>query len=387
MNDARVSGPPMKSQLSRLESILPRAIREATEGISLLSSSVRQILPESYEAIEAHCYDAIRILTDSDPAFGHEDDRRGCLSCGGALTFGSPAEQIRTLSEAFPGHDFEDGGVHAVVLATELAVKRAFERAALDRVQLERFLDSSGGFHGYVEMALRAIACGDRCFNVAKYQAEHRYGADHRGPKPLEAQHAILQGLFPEARSYDGTVSADAPGSEGEFLVLPWWRLADRYGQATEMVFQRLATVSGGKFNHRDCHGSSLGELPEKSAFFRRLADRQAGHDLLRVRMQLGALRAGRSARRVNAVKAKGECPLGAYETAMILLTHVERLWKSRDLEMTASGDDAAGRTYIRRVPSFLASTEGCVKVVMRDTNNYSLGFGVSTAFADESVS
>ncbi len=169
------------------------------------------------------------------------------------------------------------------------------------------------------------------------------YGSAYRGPKPIAEQAAILHEAFPRRLgSFDKTIEA-MPFSqlmEGYFAIPRWLFIAPTYGQAIEKV---LAAIAKKRSLYNYCEGQlgsqQLKETSRKANAFQKLREKQFGHDILVVAGQFGKRHAGCSVRRAREVFMGKEFGFGAYEVAIMLLTHPERLTAYEDLWIDCAGD------------------------------------------------
>lgn len=178
------------------------------------------------------------------------------------------------------------------------------------------------------------------------------YGSGYSGPKPFAEQAMILRTDFPHLGSFDEALAAKPVSDlmEGNFAIPHWSLIAPTYGQAVEKVMAAIAKKRP-LYNYReDQLGSQqLKETGRKADAFRKLREEQKGHDILVVAGQFGRRHAGKSVRRAREVFVSGEFGFGAYEVAIMLLTHSERLTAYEDLWIDCAGDDAAqkvGETF-----------------------------------------
>lgn len=160
-------------------------------------------------------------------------------------------------------------------------------------------------------------------------------------------QFAVIRSLFPQAKSYDAALATnDAPvGSEGNFLILPWQEVAPTYGEAVQIILNKLSKQRGGKFYNylENLLGPQyLREGSKKIKAMKKIATEQSSYNALVVSAQLGILHRGKSVNDARSGMGDNEFPLGAYEIGFILLTHPNLLQHDDDLYIDCAGDEYA---------------------------------------------
>lgn len=220
----------------------------------------------------------------------------------------------------------------------------AIKALCLNKEQAQRLIDTSRrDIESALVACLRGFVVTDE-FVDEEVESSYGYLSGYEKADAHGTQFAAIKHHFPQAESYDTVLAAkDAPAeSEGNFLILPWQRIASTYGEAVEIVFAKLREARGGKFhNYREGElgPDRLQEEPKKVDAMKALAETQAGHDVLVVSAQLGLRHRGRSVRRACAVMNGNEFGLGAYEMGFVLLTHSNRLEQFDDLWVNCAGD------------------------------------------------
>ena len=127
------------------------------------------------------------------------------------------------------------------------------------------------------------------------------------------------------------------PNAEGWFAIPRWEAIAPAYDEAVEISLGMIARMRGGMFfNSRRGH---LRQTSHTKAAFRKLGHAQEGYGILVIPAQFGLRHRGRSARRAREVFAPGEFGLGTFATAVMILTHPERLVHEDDLGVDCCGD------------------------------------------------
>lgn len=151
--------------------------------------------------------------------------------------------------------------------------------------------------------------------------------------KTLTEQRAILATLktaevIKETPKFDTTT----------FLIPKWQTLAPTYGEALQIVLDKIA-ASRPFYNYRagQLGPKYLREMEEKKAAFAKLKDEDGYYT---VEAQMGTKYKGKSVKEVRTLFGKNEFGLGAFEVASILLTHPELLTKYEDLWIDCPGDE-----------------------------------------------
>jgi len=108
-----------------------------------------------------------------------------------------------------------------------------------------------------------------------------------------------------------------------------------------------------------DATGSKrLRQHKKTVAAFQKLADEQAGHDILIIPAQFGFRHRGCSIRRALEAMDDVEFGLGAFAVGCMLLTHPERLVKWKQLQVYCAGDEFASDTEFSYAPEFYHNGE-----------------------------
>jgi hypothetical protein len=132
---------------------------------------------------------------------------------------------------------------------------------------------------------------------------------------------------------------------EGYFAIPHWSLIGRTYQEAVEKVMAAIAAKRP-FYNYREGQLGSqqLREGNRKVNALQKLREEQTGHDILVVAGQFGRRHAGKSVRRAREVFMGKEFGFGAYEVAIMLLTHPERLVDYNDLWIGCAGDEYAPR-------------------------------------------
>ena len=160
--------------------------------------------------------------------------------------------------------------------------------------------------------------------------------------KPLAEQQAVLLKHFPRLKQMNTKVPELPEGAEGWFAIPRWQRIAPTYGEALSRVFAALAKSREGHFH--DYRKGQLGarflrQEKQSKSRWDRLVARQRG-DIVAVPAQFGRRYRGWSANDVRAKLEPDQFSLGAYQIAIMLLTHPERLSTGGELWLYAPGDE-----------------------------------------------
>lgn len=137
-------------------------------------------------------------------------------------------------------------------------------------------------------------------------------------------------------------------GFDGLGVFPKWQTVGKSYGEAVEKVLALLGKTRAFK-NWRACKLGEkfLRESERKAKAIAAISAAQGG-DFIVIPVQFGLLHRGRSVRRAIEVMGDKEFGLGAYEVAILLLTHPDRLGSYEDLFIDCAGDeyapDAGGR-------------------------------------------
>ncbi len=181
-------------------------------------------------------------------------------------------------------------------------------------------------------------------------EVESNYGylSGYNKPKGITEQTNILRQLFPgigvaDEKLAEREVSKNADA--GWFAIPKWQIFASTYGEAVQLVLDKLKETRSGAF-HNYCEGElgplKLRQQAKTSSVFQKLAEEQNGFDILVVAAQFGLRHRGRSVRRVHEILLHNEFGLGAFAIGIMLLTHPERLAHYDDLWIDCAGDEFA---------------------------------------------
>lgn len=153
--------------------------------------------------------------------------------------------------------------------------------------------------------------------------------------KTTQDQLEILATHFPELKNKWLDLRVENT-SEGLFLIPKWQLLGGTY---TEALIRVLAAIESTRplYNFRKSEMEKSKEIPEKVKMMKNLPD------MMVLPGQFGEKWKGKSVETVRKELAKNEIPLGAYEAAIMLLTHPERFQSYEDLWLDCPGDSFDG--------------------------------------------
>ena len=233
--------------------------------------------------------------------------------------------------------------------------EQAYDKAGFTEEEAQCTNDTPGLATLLAEFFARARLRQD--FANEEVPSTFGYHSGYQAPKPMVEQVAILKAHFPELANATWSQEAEQKaeqkalhatehglGPEGPFAIVPWQLIGKTYGEALERVLEVLGKTRDGRFIDycRGKHGSKyLRESAKKIEAFERIASEQEGHNVLVIAGQFGTRHRGRSVRRACAVMDATEFGLGAFEVAIMLLTHPERLaHDDDDLWIDCAGDE-----------------------------------------------
>ncbi len=163
--------------------------------------------------------------------------------------------------------------------------------------------------------------------------------------KDLVPQTNILRQLFPGLGFADEKVM-EAPlpkGAEGWFAIPRWQSLGATYQEALEKVLSKIAEArTFTNYRKGQIEPERLRQTDRKIQKMQQIGDTQKDHDILVVPLQFGLRHRGRSVRRAREVFQGNEFGLGAFEVAILALTHPERFVRWKQLHTDCPGDEYA---------------------------------------------
>jgi hypothetical protein len=176
-------------------------------------------------------------------------------------------------------------------------------------------------------------------------ESSYRYLSGYVAPRPMAEQVGVLRTHFPKLPHSWGNFGEGAisPLAEGCFAIPRWQMLAPVYNEALALVLEKLEhTRNGVWFNNRagQLDAEGLRQRPDYLAALNSLAAGQGDPAILCVPAQFALRHRGRSVERVRQCYGEGEFGLGAFDIAIMMLTHPERLQQEHDLFVDAPGDE-----------------------------------------------
>lgn len=231
------------------------------------------------------------------------------------------------------------------------AVEKIVTELGLDKDGAQRVIehgDELVGNIGEVAMAtLKDLSVSDKYKNE-EVKSSYGYLSGYKKPKGITEQTNILRQLFPGIGFADEKLAErEVPknADNGWFAIPKWQSLAPNYGEAVQLVLNKLNEARNGRFqNYREGElgPDQLRQSAKTASVFQKLAEEQNGYDILVVAAQFGLRHRGRSVRRVREVLLGNEFGLGAFAVGIMLLTHPERLNHYDDLWIDCAGDEFA---------------------------------------------
>jgi hypothetical protein len=231
------------------------------------------------------------------------------------------------------------------------AVEKIVTELGLDKDGAQRVIehgDELVGNIGEVAIAtLKDLSVTDK-YKDEEVKSNYGYLSGYKKPKGITEQTNILRQLFPGIGFADEKLAErEVPknADKGWFAIPKWQSLAPTYGEAVELVLNKLKETRNGAFyNYREGELGSdqLRQSAKTASVFQKLAEEQNGFDILVVAAQFGLYHRGRSVRRVREILLGNEFGLGAFAIGIMLLTHPERLAHYDDLWIDCAGDEFA---------------------------------------------
>lgn len=201
---------------------------------------------------------------------------------------------------------------------------------------------------GEVAMAtLKDLSVTDK-YKDEEVKSNYGYLSGYKKPKGITEQTNIIRQLFPgigfaDEKLADREVPKNA--DDGWFAIPKWQSLASTYGEAVQLVLNKLKETRNGAFyNYREGElgPDQLRQSAKTASVFQKLTEEQSGFDILVVAAQFGLRHRGRSVRRVREILLGNEFGLGAFAVGIMLLTHPQRLNQYDDLWIDCAGDEFA---------------------------------------------
>ena len=231
------------------------------------------------------------------------------------------------------------------------AIEKIVTELGLDKDGAQRVIehgDELVGNIGEVAMAtLKDLSVTDK-YKDEEVKSSYGYLSGYKKPKGITEQTNILRQLFPGVGFADEKLAErEVPknADDGWFAIPKWQSLAPTYGEAVQLVLNKLKeTRSGAFYNYREGElgPDQLRQSAKTTSVFQKLAEEQGGFDILVVAAQFGLRHRGRSVRRVREILLGNEFGLGAFAIGIMLLTHPERFAHYDDLWIDCAGDEFA---------------------------------------------
>lgn len=231
----------------------------------------------------------------------------------------------------------------------ELALEAVLDELGLSKEAAQRVVKNGAPCQELLKEHFRSVLTQlstPQEFADEEVESSYGYLSGYRKPRSVTEQANRLRELF-AGIGYANESLADSPvpqGAEGKFVIPRWQKVAATYGEAVQIVLDKLRVAYGERFYNyvADKLGAKhLREGVAKKAAFRKLGDEQKDFDLLVVDGQFGFLHRGRSVRRARVVMQDGgQFGFGAFEVGIMLLTHADRLQNYDDLWIDCAGDE-----------------------------------------------
>lgn len=224
-------------------------------------------------------------------------------------------------------------------------------------------------------------------------------------PKSITEQTNILRQYF-SGIGYANEKIAKQPlpeGAEGSFAIPRWKTIGPTYNEAVRTVLKVIRKQRNLIFEEQrkdlllfekedmllfeeDKLGTQyLRQHEHKVRKLQILAEKQEGYDILVVPAQFGLLHKGFHVDEGRTVFAKNEFGLGAYEVAIMLLTHPERLVAYRNLWIDCPGDETVflgKKSDFSAVPCFTVERRTKqIKFWPGLLGSTNVGYGTATGF------
>lgn len=228
-------------------------------------------------------------------------------------------------------------------------VRRALKQAGLTSDGFANIMKRRDRLVSEVAVRLRKLAqpdrfAGEQVASLCGYPANHRY-------VNVRQQLDSLKNFLVEPVAYsidEGYLQTYRRIPGFRLFAIPRWQLfADTYGQAVRRACTYL-TVSQRKTNLVfavndlfDWDSIQRGEEVEHAVT--RLARQQGNKDVVLIPANFGRVYKGKSVNRALELMRSNEFGLGAFEAAMMLLTHPTRFASYKDLWMYCAGDTYQG--------------------------------------------
>lgn len=195
--------------------------------------------------------------------------------------------------------------------------------------------------------------------------------------KPLDKQENILRKYFRELPEVLEALPEDT--SEGLFLIPKWQLIAPAYGEALKRVLKAIESERP-FYNYRS---GKLGKEYLRESDRKIAAFKDMPHMMV-ISAQFGQGHAGESVKSVREGYKPNEIGFGAYEVAIMLLTHPERLKHYDDLWIDCPGDEYADGDF-SHAPYFNFH-DGQVKFGTSGVSYAYDNYGSASGFAPQAI-
>jgi len=231
------------------------------------------------------------------------------------------------------------------------AVEKIVTELSLDKDGAQRVIEHGDKLVGNIgEVALRTLSDLSVTDEYKDEEVKSNYGylSGYKKPKDITEQTNILRQLFPGIGFADEKLAErEVPknADDGWFAIPKWQSLAPTYGEAVQLVLNKLKETRSGAFYHYregELGPDQLRQSAKTASVFQKLAEEQNGFNILVVAAQFGLRHRGRSVRRVREILLGNEFGLGAFAIGIMLLTHPKRLAYYDDLWIHCAGDEFA---------------------------------------------
>ncbi len=229
------------------------------------------------------------------------------------------------------------------------AIEKVLGEFGLDNPGAQRVIEHGDEFSEAIRIAVLASLKDLSVFDKYKNEevsSTYGYLSGYKKPKSITEQTNILRQMFPGIGFADEKLAErEVPknADNGWFAIPKWQSLAPTYGEAVQLVLNKLNESRNGAFyNYREGElgPDQLRQSAKTVSMFQKLAEEQSKYDILVVAAQFGIRHRGRSVRRVREILLGNEFGLGAFAVGIMLLTHPERFQHDNDLYIDCAGDE-----------------------------------------------
>ena len=226
----------------------------------------------------------------------------------------------------------------------EDAVESALVEFRLNKTSIQKLIENGDEFHVRIMAAVKELSATDE-FAQEEVASNFAYPPGFK-IKEVAEQVTILRQLFPELKeaTYDLEISAGRlpVHAEGWFAIPRWRSLAPTLSEAIEKMLSAYgAQVNFFNYSDGRIDADYLHQQAKSIKSWKKLGERQRGHDILIVPCQFGLRHRGRSVRRAHEMMGAREFGLGAFAVAAMLVVHPVRL-APLSLNILCAGDEIA---------------------------------------------